>query len=176
MGQGLSLSSARLRPAALLVGAVALIVAGCAPTTGQVGFWDFFWSMIVFFFWFMFIWIFISIFADIFRRNDLSGAWKAIWIIALVFLPFLGALIYMITRPKATAQDVQMMARAEAAQRAVAGVSTADELTKLQQLKDSGTITEAEFQSLKAGIVGTPAAAAAPAPSTPPSSPSAPTG
>jgi hypothetical protein len=170
MGQGLSLSSTRLRPLSLLVAAAALIVAGCAPTTGQVGFWDFFWSMIVFFFWFMFIWIFISIFADIFRRDDLSGAWKAIWILALVFLPFLGALIYMITRPKATAQDVQMMARAEAAQRAAAGVSTADELTKLQQLRDSGTITQAEFDSLKAKLVGQPAAAAPSTPQAPPSS------
>jgi energy-coupling factor transporter transmembrane protein EcfT len=106
-------------------------------------------SMVAFFFWFMAIWIFITIFGDIFRRNDLSGGAKAGWIFLLFILPFLGALIYLIARPKVTAQDVQMMAQAEAANKAVAGVSTADELAKLQQLKDSGAITAAEYETLK---------------------------
>jgi energy-coupling factor transporter transmembrane protein EcfT len=107
-------------------------------------------SMVAFFFWFMAIWIFITIFGDIFRRNDLSGGAKAGWIFLLFILPFLGALIYLIARPKVTAQDVQLMAQAEAANKAVAGVSTADELAKLQQLKDSGAITAAEYDTLKA--------------------------
>jgi len=98
----------------------------------------------------MAIWIFIAIFGDIFRRNDLSGAAKAGWILLIFILPFLGCLIYIVARPKVTAQDVQMMARAEAANKAVAGVSTADEVAKLQQLKDAGTITAAEFDTLKA--------------------------
>jgi uncharacterized membrane protein len=121
--------------------------------TANLTFWDVMWSMVAFFFWFMLIWIFIAVFADIFRRNDLSGGAKAIWIIALVILPFLGALIYMVMRPKATAQDVQMMAQAEAAQKAAAGVSTADELAKLQQLKDAGTISAAEYETLKAKLM-----------------------
>ena len=66
-----------------------------------------------------------------------------------MILPFLGALIYIVMRPKVTAQDVQMMAQAEAAQKAAASVSTADELAKLQQLKDAGTISDAEFEELK---------------------------
>ena len=94
------------------------------------------WS--TFFFWFMLIWIFISIFADIFRRNDLTGGWKAIWIIVIFVIPFIGALIYIITRPKVTAQDVQMMTQAEAAQKAAAGVTPADQIEKLNQLKDVG--------------------------------------
>jgi energy-coupling factor transporter transmembrane protein EcfT len=106
-------------------------------------------SMVAFFFWFMAIWIFITIFGDIFRRNDLTGGAKAGWIFLLFILPFLGALIYLIARPKVTAQDVQLMAQAEAANKAVAGVSTADELAKLQQLKDSGAITAAEYETLK---------------------------
>jgi energy-coupling factor transporter transmembrane protein EcfT len=110
-------------------------------------------SMVAFFFWVMAIWIFISIFGDIFRRNDLSGGAKAGWIFLLFILPFLGALIYIVARPKVTAQDVQLMAQAEAANKAVAGVSTADELAKLQQLKDSGAITAAEFDTLKAKAV-----------------------
>ena len=89
----------------------------------------------------MAIWIFIAIFGDIFRRTDIHGGAKAGWILLIFILPFLGCLIYMIARPKVTAGDVQAMTRAEAANKAVAGVSTADELAKLQQLKDAGTIT-----------------------------------
>jgi Short C-terminal domain/Phospholipase_D-nuclease N-terminal len=110
---------------------------------------DIFASMIVFFFWFMAIWIFIAVFADIFRRNDLSGLAKAGWIVVIFIIPFVGALIYIIARPKMTAQDVQMMARADAANKAAAAVSPADEIAKLQQLKDAGTITQAEFDTLK---------------------------
>ncbi len=142
------------RPMVLLVAAAALLLAGCNQVgTSSLTFWDIFWSAIWFFFLFMFLVIFINIFIDIFRRDDLSGGMKAIWIVALVFLPFLGALIYIVTRPKVTAQDVQMMARAEAAQSAASTVSTADELTKLQQLKDSGAITQVEFDSLKSKLV-----------------------
>jgi hypothetical protein len=111
---------------------------------------DIFASMIVFFFWFMAIWIFIAVFADIFRRNDLPGLHKAGWILLIFVVPFFGALIYLIARPRMTAQDVQLMAQADAANKAVAGVSTADEIAKLQQLKDAGTITQAEFDTLKA--------------------------
>ena len=77
-----------------------------------------------------------------------------LWSIEVFFLifilPFLGCLIYIIARPKVTPGDVQMMARADAANQAVANVSTADELAKLQQLKDAGTITQAEYDSVKA--------------------------
>jgi hypothetical protein len=111
---------------------------------------DIFLSMITFFFMFMAIWIFIAVFADIFRRNDIQGLMKAGWIILIFIVPFFGAMVYIIARPKVTAQDVQMMARADAANKAVAGVSTADEIAKLQQLKDSGAISAAEFDTLKA--------------------------
>lgn len=141
-------------PAALGIAAVTLFLAACNQVgTQSITFWDIVWSMVIFFFWFMLIWIFIAVFADIFRRNDISGGTKAIWVIAIIILPFLGCLIYMVMRPKATAQDVQMMAQAEAAQKAAAGVSTADELTKLQQLKAAGTISDAEFESLKAKLI-----------------------
>jgi hypothetical protein len=111
---------------------------------------DALWTLVALFFWIMAIWIFIAIFGDIFRRTDLSGAAKAGWILLIFILPFLGCLIYIVARPKVTAQDVKMMAQADAATKAVAGVSTADELAKLQQLKDSGAITAAEFDTLKA--------------------------
>jgi hypothetical protein len=114
-----------------------------------VTFLDFFWSLIVFFFWFMFIWIFIQIFADIFRRRDLTGTWKVIWILALVLLPFLGSLIYILTR-KPTAQDAEDMAAAKEQMRRMSGYSAADEIAKLEQLRSTGALTQEEFDSAKA--------------------------
>jgi uncharacterized membrane protein len=138
---------------ALLV--LPLVLAACADVgSAQLTFWDVVFSMIVFFFWFMFIWIFIALFGDIFRRNDLSGGAKAGWIFLLVILPFLGALIYMIARPKLTAQDVEDMTRMEAASKAAAQVSPADQIAKLNDLKAAGAITEAEYETLKAKAIG----------------------
>ena len=70
--------------------------------------------MAIFFFWMIYIWMFITVFADIFRRNDMSGGKKAMWIIFLIFLPLIGILIYMIARPKMTEQDKQLMEQAAA--------------------------------------------------------------
>lgn len=139
------------RPMVPLLAVLAVLVAACSEVgkAGQLGFWDIVASMIVFFFWIMFIWIFIALFGDIFRRNDLSGGMKAVWLFLLIILPFLGALIYIIARPKVTAQDVELMAQAEAAQKAAAAVSPADQIAKLQQLKAAGAITEPEFEALK---------------------------
>jgi Short C-terminal domain/Phospholipase_D-nuclease N-terminal len=145
--------SSRWSVAVLAAGASLLLSACNQVGSATITFWDVIWSMIFFFFWFMAIWIFIQIFADIFRRDDLSGGMKALWTIVLIFLPFLGALIYLITRPKVTAQDVQLLAKAEAAQAAVSDVSTADELAKLQQLRAAGAISDAEFESLKAKLL-----------------------
>jgi hypothetical protein len=118
-----------------------------------MGFWDVMWAMVALFFWVMLFWIFISCFMDVFRRDDIGGGMKAVWILVLFILPLLGCLIYMITRPKATAQDVRMMAQADAASKAAAGVSTADELAKLAQLRDAGAITIPEYESLKAKLL-----------------------
>jgi len=145
--------SRRALPLAIIA-VVPVLFAACNQVGGaQLSFWDVVWSMVVFFFWFMFIWIFIQVFADIFRRNDLSGGSKAIWLLVLVVLPLLGALIYMMMRPKVTAQDVQMMAQSEAAVKAAGGVSTADELAKLTQLRDSGALTIPEYEALKAKLL-----------------------
>jgi hypothetical protein len=140
----------RWRGLALVIAASSLFLAACSNVGGpNLTFWDVIWSMVAFFFWFMLIFIFISIFADIFRRNDLTGGWKAIWIIVIFIIPLFGALIYIIARPKVTAQDVQMMAQADAAAKAAAGVSTADQIEKLNQLKESGAITVPEYEALK---------------------------
>ena len=108
------------------------------------------WAMFVFFIWVMVFWMFISIFADIFRRDDISGWAKAGWIFLIVILPFLGILIYVIARPKMTEQDQRILAEQQAQQRQAAGYSPTDEIAKAAQLKDNGTITDAEFEKIKA--------------------------
>ena len=107
------------------------------------------WAMIVFFFWFMLIWMFIGVFADIFRRNDLSGGAKAGWLLLIFILPLLGILIYLIARPKMTAQDKEMMAAMQERERRVSGYSPADEVAKLAKLRDEGKISAEEYETLK---------------------------
>ena len=115
--------------------------------------WDFFWTMAIIFFWIIAIMIWFQVFMDLFRRDDVTGAMKAIWIIALIIIPWLTALVYIITRPKVTASDVQGMVRMEAAGAAAAKVSTADELAKLAELKDKGVINDAQYEQLKAKLI-----------------------
>ena len=107
------------------------------------------WTMMVFFFWMMAIWIFISLFADILRRDDVSGWAKAGWIFLLFVVPFLGALIYIIARPKMTEQDKAQLEKMQEAERRVAGYSAADEIEKLTKLRDSGAITPEEYEEMK---------------------------
>jgi hypothetical protein len=115
----------------------------------ETTFLDVFWYMLLFFLWIMFFWVFISVVADIFRRDDMGGWAKAGWLLLIIVLPLLGILIYVIARPKMTAQDVRMMTQAEAAQRAASGVSTADELAKLKDLHNQGVLSDSEYESLK---------------------------
>jgi Short C-terminal domain/Phospholipase_D-nuclease N-terminal len=112
-------------------------------------FGDVLWTMLVFFFWMMAIWIFIAIFGDIFRRRDLSGVAKAGWIFLLFVLPFLGALIYTIARPKMTEQDREEIERGAEMQRRLQGYSSAEEIEKLARLRDSGEVTPEEYETLK---------------------------
>ena len=112
-------------------------------------FGDVLWTMVVFFFWMMAIWIFIAIFGDIFRRRDLSGVAKAGWILLLFVLPFLGALIYTIARPRMTEQDREDMERMQQAQARIEGYSAADEIAKLTKLRDEGSLSAEEYQELK---------------------------
>jgi uncharacterized membrane protein len=142
------------RPVVPGLASLGLLLAACSSVgTASVTFWDVIFSMVAFFFWFMFIWMFISLFGDIFRRTDLSGGAKAGWLLLLVVLPFLGALIYIAMRPKVTAQDVELMTRAEAGQKAAASVSVADQLAKLSELKTAGVINDADFEALKAKAI-----------------------
>ncbi len=122
--------------------------------TWQVG--QVVWSILWFTLFFMWIWLVISIFADILRSPDMGGWAKAAWTIFVVFLPFLGVLIYLIARGhkmnEHTLQRAQAQDEATRAyiQSVAASPTSADEIAKAAQLRDSGAITDEEFQALKA--------------------------
>jgi hypothetical protein len=122
-------------------------------------FLDILWTMILFFFWIAWIWMLVVILSDVFRR-DMSGWGKAAWCIFLIFLPFLGALVYLITNGSSMTErrvrDMQdSQKQFDSYVRSVANDGAgnggpASEIAKAKSLLDSGTITEAEFASLKA--------------------------
>ena len=118
--------------------------------TGQV-----FWSMLWFFLFFIWIWLLIIVFSDIFRSHDLSGWAKALWIIFVILVPYLGVFVYLIARGHKMQEHAAEAAQAQdqAARQYIQQVtttSTADELTKLADLKAKGVIDDAEYASLKA--------------------------
>jgi hypothetical protein len=115
--------------------------------------------MIVFFAFIIWFWILISVFSDIFRRRDIGGGMKAIWIIFVVLFWWLGVLIYLIVEHKGMADRSMEQMKAAQAQQAeyiqtVAGTSPADQIASAKGLLDSGAITQAEFDTLKAKALG----------------------
>ena len=118
-------------------------------------FMDVLWSMVIFFLFVIWIWILITVFADIFRRRDIGGGMKAVWIIFVIILPYLGVFIYLIAEGhKMAERNAQQMQSARAQQdeyiKSVAGSSAADQIAQAKTLLDSGAITQAEFDGLKA--------------------------
>jgi hypothetical protein len=106
---------------------------------------------------FMFVlwfWLLIIVIGDLFRRHDISGWGKAIWVIALIVFPYLAILAYMITQSRGMAERTgQQAAQAREELRRVVGFSAADEIEKLDRLKKSGSITDQEFARLRAKLV-----------------------
>ena len=153
LGSLKAMFSRRTLPLAILA-VVPVLFAACNQVGGAtLTFWDLVWGMVFFFFWIMWIMIVINIFVDIFRRNDLSGLWKVIWVIVIFWIPFIGILIYIFSRPKMTAQDLEMATQAAAAQKAASQVSVTDQLEKLTQLRDAGTISVPEYEQMKAKLL-----------------------
>jgi hypothetical protein len=111
---------------------------------------EFFWWMFMFYLFFLVIMMFIQVFSDIFRRENLSGWGKAGWIFVIFVIPFLGILIYMIARPKNTEQDQRMIADMQATQARIEGGSALDDIAKAQELLNKGSITQPEFEAIKA--------------------------
>ena len=121
---------------------------------------DVFLSMLWFFLFFIWIWILITVFADIFRSHDMGGWHKALWVIFVILVPYLGVFVYLIARGgKMHEHAINDAANAQAAfnqqVRAVAGSgsSVADQIAKLADLKANGTIDDAEFERLKAQAI-----------------------
>jgi ABC-type multidrug transport system fused ATPase/permease subunit len=123
-------------------------------------FLDVLWTMLVIFAWVIWFWLLITVFADLVRRHDTSGGMKALWIIFVIILPFLGVLIYLIANGGGMAERNMQQAQAQQASmdqyiRSVAttsggGGGAADEIARAKQLLDSGAITQAEFDAIKA--------------------------
>jgi hypothetical protein len=124
-------------------------------------FLDVLWTMLIFFLWVIWFWILITVFADIFRRHDIGGGTKALWIVFVIILPFLGVLIYLIAESKGMAERNQERVQAAQTQadayiRDVASSSDpAEQIAKAKQLLDAGTISSSEFDALKQKALAT---------------------
>jgi hypothetical protein len=120
-----------------------------------------FWTMLEFFLFFLWIWLLIVVFSDIFRSCDMGGLTKALWVLFVIIIPYLGVFIYLIARggkihERAAAQAAQQQKAFDAYVKQAAGSSGGsgvDELAKLAELKSQGVITDAEFQAQKAKLL-----------------------
>lgn len=120
-------------------------------------FLDIFWTMLVFFGWVIWLFLLIRVIGDIFR-SGMGGFGKAAWIVFVVVLPFLGVLIYLIVHgndmgERDVAESQAAKASFDGYVRSVASDSPAEEIAKAKELLDTGAITRAEFDALKAKVV-----------------------
>ena len=124
-------------------------------------FLDVLWTMFIFFLWIIWFWLLFTVFIDVFRRHDLSGWSKALWLIFVIVLPFLGVFIYLITQNEGMTQRNIDRAQSDRAQfdnyvRETAGsAGPSAEIERAKALLDSGAITQAEFDSIKQKALAT---------------------
>ena len=122
---------------------------------------DLFWTILFFFVFFLWIFLLIQVIIDIFRSHDMGGLAKALWVLFIIILPFLGVLVYLIARggkmhehQLQAAKDQQQAFNSYVKQAAGTGTGTsADELAKLADLKSQGVLTDAEFEAQKAKLL-----------------------
>jgi Phospholipase_D-nuclease N-terminal/Short C-terminal domain len=125
-------------------------------TASSYPFLNILWTTLIFFAWVIFIWIAITVLIDVFRRHDISGWGKAAWVIFVVILPWIGVLVYLIANHDGMTERRMKEAQVSQAQfddyvRTTAGTGgAASEIERAKQLLDSGTITQAEFDAIKA--------------------------
>jgi hypothetical protein len=119
------------------------------------------WSMFWFFIFFLWIMLLFYVFADIFRDHELGGWGKALWVIFVIFLPYLGVFVYLIARGSSMQkrsieahQQQEQQFQAYVKEAAGSSASPAEELSKLADLKAKGVIDDAEFATMKAKILG----------------------
>ena len=124
-------------------------------------FGDVMWTMFVFFAWILFFWMLFGVFGDLFGRHDISGWAKAGWTVFVIIVPFLGIFVYLISQGKGMGERAQQRAQSQQAQmddyvRTVASSgSPTEEIAKGKELFDSGAISQAEFDQLKARALAT---------------------
>jgi hypothetical protein len=131
------------------IGATPMILAADYP------FLDVVWTMVIFFAWVVWIWMMVVILGDVFRRRDIGGVAKAAWVVFMILLPFVGVLAYLIAQHDGIAE--RNMERVQAAQQQfddqVKAVAAQDggaaEIERAEQLRQRGTISDAEFDVLK---------------------------
>ena len=124
----------------------------------QYTFWDAIWTMVIFFLWILWFWLLFTIWADIFRRHDISGWGKTGWLVLTIVLPFLGAFVYLISQGDGMTKRNVQQAQSQRAQfdeyvretASSGGGGAAAEIEKAKSLLDSGAITQAEFEQIKA--------------------------
>jgi|SRR5436190_4614325 len=126
------------------------------PILSSYPFLDVMWTMLVFFLWVIWFWILITTLMDIFRRHDIGGGAKTLWCIFVILLPYLGVFVYLISQSKGMAERSMAQQQAYRAQsddyiRSVAAQNDpTEQIARGKELLDSGAITAAEFEALKA--------------------------
>ncbi|GAA3624671.1 SHOCT domain-containing protein [Microbacterium awajiense] len=120
-------------------------------------FGEFLWILLWSFYFVAYVYVVIMVITDLFRDHSLNGWWKALWIILLVFLPFLTGLIYVIARGRGMAERAQvrrMGAPEDDSYRPSASASPSEDIARAKELLDSGAITQGEFEALKSKALG----------------------
>ena len=119
------------------------------PSVGEFLLW-----LIWIFLFVIWFWLLITVFADLFRRHDIGGFAKALWLIGVILFMYLGVILYILTQHKGMAErNVEQMKAEREQLRQFVGTGSADEIMKLDQLKASGSISDAEYQKLRAKII-----------------------
>jgi len=122
--------------------------------SGGFSFANFFMDVLTLFAFVVWFWLAISVFGDLFRRRDVSGWGKTLWVMGVIVFPYLGVFVYLISQAKGMAErSVERVQHAREEFRNVIGFSVADEIEKLDRLKRSGSITQDEFARLRNKLV-----------------------
>jgi cbb3-type cytochrome oxidase subunit 3 len=123
-------------------------------TAGSFSFGNFLLDVLAVFVFVLWFWLLITVISDLFRRHDTSGVAKAIWVIALILFPYLGVFIYLISQSRGMAErNNQRAQQARDELRQIVGFSAADEIEKLERLKNAGSISNDEYTRLRARVM-----------------------
>ena len=121
---------------------------------GGFSFTNFLMDVLAVFVFVMWFWLLITVFSDLFRRHDISGWGKAVWVIIMLLIPYIGVFVYMISQGRGMAErSSQQAQQARDELRRAVGFSVADEIQKLDGLRKSGSITDEEYTRLRAKLV-----------------------